>query len=112
MLQMEYEPEGFAENVADGLGIVTRRIEKDLERFRDFIEIQGTETGAWRSRSSTTPHSLSRQAREPASHRVEPPRPPSRVAQAVAFTPNACFQQMANPIRSDTITRLYESNLM
>jgi uncharacterized membrane protein len=50
MLQMEYEPEGFAENVADGLGIVTRRIEKDLERFKDFIETQGTETGAWRGR--------------------------------------------------------------
>ena len=50
MLQMEYEPEGFAENVADGLGIVNRRIEKDLERFRDFIETQGIETGAWRGR--------------------------------------------------------------
>jgi len=50
MLQMEYEPEGLAENVADGLGIVTRRIEKDLERFKDFIETQGIETGAWRGR--------------------------------------------------------------
>jgi uncharacterized membrane protein len=47
-LQIEYEPENLAENVGDKLGFVTRRIEGDLERFKEFIEARGVETGAWR----------------------------------------------------------------
>jgi uncharacterized membrane protein len=48
MLQMEYEPEGAMENVGDMLGVVSRRVEGDLERFKQFLESRGTETGAWR----------------------------------------------------------------
>jgi hypothetical protein len=48
MLQMDYEPEGVLENVGDKLGIVGRRAEGDLERFKKFIESRGTETGGWR----------------------------------------------------------------
>jgi uncharacterized membrane protein len=48
MLQMDYEPEGALETVGDKLGIVGRRAEGDLKRFKDFIERRGTETGAWR----------------------------------------------------------------
>ena len=48
MLQMDFEPEGLVENVGDKLGIVGRRAEGDLKRFKDFIERRGTETGAWR----------------------------------------------------------------
>jgi uncharacterized membrane protein len=48
MLQMDYEPEGVVETVGDKLGIVGRRAEGDLKRFKDFIESRGTETGAWR----------------------------------------------------------------
>jgi uncharacterized membrane protein len=47
-VQMEYEPEGFFENVGDALGMVERRIEGDLGRFKEFIERRGRETGAWR----------------------------------------------------------------
>jgi len=47
-LEMDVDPEGFVENVADALGILDRRIEGDLERFREFIESRGQETGAWR----------------------------------------------------------------
>ena len=50
MLQMEYEPEGILENAGDVLGIATRRIENDLERFKEFIEVRDSETGAWRGR--------------------------------------------------------------
>ena len=50
MLQMEYEPDGMVEDAADALGIVTRRIEKDLERFKEFIESHRSETGAWRGK--------------------------------------------------------------
>lgn len=48
MLQMDYDPEGLVENVGDMLGFVTRRVEGDLERFKQFIESRGHETGAWR----------------------------------------------------------------
>ena len=47
-LRLEYEPEGFFENVGSALGFVDSRVEGDLERFKDFIEARGDETGAWR----------------------------------------------------------------
>ena len=47
-LRLEYEPQGFFENVGSALGFVDRRVEGDLERFKAFIESRGTETGAWR----------------------------------------------------------------
>jgi len=48
MLQLEYDPQGFVENVGDAVGIVTQRVEGDLERFKSYIESRGRETGAWR----------------------------------------------------------------
>lgn len=48
VLMMEYEPQGLTENVGSALGFVSRRVEGDLERFKDFIEERGRETGAWR----------------------------------------------------------------
>ncbi len=48
MLQMDFAPEGLAEQVGDKLGVVKTRTKGDLERFKDFMESRGTETGAWR----------------------------------------------------------------
>ncbi|MEQ8671650.1 MAG: SRPBCC family protein [Aggregatilineales bacterium] len=48
MLQIDYDPEGFLENVGAALGIVESRMSGDLSRFKEFIEARGTETGAWR----------------------------------------------------------------
>ena len=48
MLQMEYDPQGVVENLGDMLGMVSRRVANDLERFKAFIEARGHETGAWR----------------------------------------------------------------
>ena len=48
MLQMEYDPQGAVENIGDMLGVVSRRVAGDLERFKAFIETRGQETGAWR----------------------------------------------------------------
>jgi uncharacterized membrane protein len=48
MLQMEYDPQGVVENLGDLLGVVSRRVANDLERFKAFIEARGQETGAWR----------------------------------------------------------------
>jgi uncharacterized membrane protein len=48
MVQFDYEPQGIIEKLGDMLGIVSRRVEGDLERFKDFIEKRGHETGDWR----------------------------------------------------------------
>jgi uncharacterized membrane protein len=48
MLQLETEPEGLVESTGDLLGATSRRVEKDLERFKEFVEARGVETGAWR----------------------------------------------------------------
>ncbi len=47
-LRLDYDPEGLIESVGDTLGVVSRRLEGDLERFKQFIESRGTETGGWR----------------------------------------------------------------
>jgi uncharacterized membrane protein len=47
ILRMNYEPEGGIEQTGDGRGAVSRRVEGDLQRFRDFIQHRTTETGAW-----------------------------------------------------------------
>jgi uncharacterized membrane protein len=46
--QMDVDPEGFVENVADKLGILKGRVSGDLKRFKEFIESRPTETGGWR----------------------------------------------------------------
>jgi hypothetical protein len=43
-----YEPEGLMENVGDKLNVVESRAERDLDRFRSFIESERSATGAWR----------------------------------------------------------------
>jgi len=48
MVQIDYDPEGFVENVGDLLGATSHRVEGDLERFKEFVERRGQETGAWR----------------------------------------------------------------
>jgi len=47
-LELEYEPEGVIETVADKVGLVERRAKGDLERFKAFIEDAGYASGAWR----------------------------------------------------------------
>ena len=48
MLQLEYDPQGVVETVGDAVGVVSHRVENDLLRFKDFVEMRGRETGAWR----------------------------------------------------------------
>jgi uncharacterized membrane protein len=38
MLHLEYAPQGFTENVGDALGVVSLRVQGDLERFKALIE--------------------------------------------------------------------------
>jgi uncharacterized membrane protein len=55
-LQLDVDPEGPIENVGDALGLVKGRVKGDMERFKDFIEHRGTETGAWRGEIDQSPN--------------------------------------------------------
>ncbi len=48
-LQMTYDPEQLPEpeSKGDPRMALSRRVERVLQRFKEFIEAQGTETGAW-----------------------------------------------------------------
>lgn len=47
-LRLKYEPAGVTEKVGDLLGLVSNRVEGDLERFKNFIEERGRASGGWR----------------------------------------------------------------
>ncbi|WP_291039927.1 SRPBCC family protein [Herbiconiux sp.] len=47
-VQIDWEPEGLLEKVGSLVGAGTHAVKKDLQNFKEFIEKQGSETGAWR----------------------------------------------------------------
>lgn len=46
--QIDWEPEGVVEKAGSVLGFDDRQVQSDLDRFKEFIESRGHETGAWR----------------------------------------------------------------
>ena len=47
-LQLEYTPQDAVESAGEAMGVLSRRVEGDLQRFKEYIESRGAETGAWR----------------------------------------------------------------
>src|SRR2546423_4667626 len=47
-VDMAWEPSGMVEKVGSAVGIDHRQVKADLQRFQDFIEERGAETGQWR----------------------------------------------------------------
>lgn len=47
-LHMGYEAEGLKEQVGGALGFLSRKVDSDLKRFKDYVEQRGVESGAWR----------------------------------------------------------------
>src|SRR5512139_2680227 len=47
-VQLVWEPSGFTEKAGSMLGFDDRQVKSDVERFKEFIEQRGVETGAWR----------------------------------------------------------------
>jgi uncharacterized membrane protein len=47
-LTLTYRPEGPLERAGSAVGLDTRRVRGDLERFKDLIEGRSVESGAWR----------------------------------------------------------------
>lgn len=85
LVEMEYDVDGFGEAVADALGVVERRVEGDLERFRDFVESVPQETGAWREDLAE-----------------QPPVDERRVAEERQRAPGASSAPGGGPIVEDT----------
>ena len=48
LLEISYEPRDAAEKVGDALGVLERRVDGDLKRFKSFVEKNQAPTGAWR----------------------------------------------------------------
>lgn len=47
-LRFEHDPSGLVEKAGEKLGLVDKRMEGDLERFKRFIEEKSVEEGGWR----------------------------------------------------------------
>ena len=48
MIQIDWEPSGAVEKAGAAVGADDRRVKADAQRFKEFIESHGQETGAWR----------------------------------------------------------------
>jgi len=48
MFEMYYGTQEFTEKPGDMNSAVAKQVEGNLDRFKDFIESRGSETGAWR----------------------------------------------------------------
>jgi uncharacterized membrane protein len=47
-VEMAYDAEGLTEQLGSAIGMDSRQVKRDLERFKELIESRGVETGAWR----------------------------------------------------------------
>ena len=47
-LTMEYQPETAVEKAGNAVGLVSAKVEKAVEKFKDLVEKRGAETGGWR----------------------------------------------------------------
>jgi uncharacterized membrane protein len=47
-LQLELEPQGVAERAGAVTGVIGHSLQGDLERFKDFVEARGEQSGGWR----------------------------------------------------------------
>lgn len=47
-VQIDWAPEGMVEKAGSMLGVDNRQVKADLDRFKQFIESRGVESGAWR----------------------------------------------------------------
>lgn len=49
-LNLSYSPEGVAETIADFLGVVSTKVSGNLQRFKEFVEMDGASTEDWTGR--------------------------------------------------------------
>ena len=54
-VQIDWQPEGFIETVGSVVGIDDLQVSRDLDKFKELIEEQGVEGGAWRGNIDRAP---------------------------------------------------------
>jgi len=54
-VQLDWEPEGFAEKVGAVVGVDDMQVARDLTMFKQMIEAKGVEDGAWRGNVDRAP---------------------------------------------------------
>jgi len=59
-VQLEWKPEGLIEKVGALLQVDDIQIDRDLHRFKELIESNGFETGAWRGTVDRAPDATGR----------------------------------------------------
>ena len=59
-VQMDWEPEGFVEKAGAMLQVDDMQVGNDLKRFKELIESQGFESGAWRGDVDREPDATGR----------------------------------------------------
>jgi uncharacterized membrane protein len=47
-IQIDWTPEGLMEKAGSAVGVDDRQVKADAERFKEFVEQRGGETGEWR----------------------------------------------------------------
>jgi uncharacterized membrane protein len=55
LVEMSYEPQGLVEDLGAMLGVMSRRVANELEKFKEYVESISRESGAWRGRIEGTP---------------------------------------------------------
>ena len=48
MIQIDWQPSSVAEKVGSAINVDEMQVKQDAERFKEFIESRGRETGSWR----------------------------------------------------------------
>lgn len=59
-LQLDWQPEGFVETAGSVLQVDDVQVANDLKRFKEIIEAQGVESGAWRGHVGRAPDATGR----------------------------------------------------
>jgi ribosome-associated toxin RatA of RatAB toxin-antitoxin module len=49
-VQLDWDPQTFVEKAGAASGADKMQVKSDLKRFKEFVETQGSETGAWRGK--------------------------------------------------------------
>ena len=59
-VQLDWQPEGLVENIGAVIGVDNLQVARDLKKFKELIEAQGVEEGAWRGDVSRAPDASGR----------------------------------------------------
>jgi hypothetical protein len=48
MIQIDWQPSGVVEMLGSAISVDDLQVKRDAQRFKEFIESRGCETGSWR----------------------------------------------------------------